>query len=63
MIRKRPLMSRGVFTQRVEEIIASLRADPGLSPSLRRAVWLKLFELTERFESLEREGGVNRGRR
>ena len=59
MIRKRPLMTRAVFTQRVEEIIASLRADPGLSPSLRRAVWLKLFELTERFEQLERAGREN----
>lgn len=56
-------MSRETFVARVNEVIALIRADDSLSPGLRRALWLALFNLADKFNALSGAGGFRPGDR
>lgn len=45
-------MSRETFAARINEVIALIRADDSLSPGMRRALWLRLFDLADKFNAM-----------
>lgn len=52
----RPLISRETFEARVNEMIALIRAEEGLSPGMRRCLWLRLFDLADQFHAMTAAG-------